>query len=361
MNALPFSEPFPTLDSAPLPLERRRSYGLRFQSDFALPELALDEAGQGQADVRIEVGAPILSEEVALLNAPDAPLEGVMRFEKGWCQLLFSEVGRYTLRGGRHVLVEPLEGTSESSWRLPLLGTVMALLLEQRGLLALHGGAARFQNGGAEEVAAGFLGDKGQGKSTLNAALSQAGFALLCDDVLACDFNAGSAPRALSGFAWLKLLPDAVRGVWNAPPEAFDLVAPETELAKRSVPALLAPEPLPLRHLFILSSLPDDAPEPLALRRMEAQESLAHLISHTFAARFGALYLKGEGQKTYFRACSRLASECQVWQLSRKRDLALLPQTIAAIEKVVREKVVREDVVRDNAAYSSASEASAQS
>lgn len=352
---------------APASGDWRTAYGLRFQSDFALPELALDSTRVGEVDVRIEVGASLSRAEVARLDAPDALLEDVMRFEEAKCQLLFTEVGRYTLRGGRHVLVEPLEGTTESSWRLPLLGTVMALLLEQRGLLALHGGAASFPGKNGQHVAAGFLGDKGQGKSTLGAALSQAGFALLCDDVLAVSgldapvrgassggatptqptmatarvespTSSSSEPLALSGFAWLKLLPDAVRGVWNAQPGEFALVAPEVaELDKRSIPARLCPDALPLRALFILSSLPDEAPEPVVLRRMRAQEALTHLMTHSFAARFGELYLKGAPAAAHFRACSRLASECAVWELARKRDLMLLPQTIAAIEDAVRE------------------------
>ena len=332
------------------PLDRRLAYGLRFQSEFALPELPLDPLAEGEADVLVEVGTPISTEEVARLCAPEAPVEDMMRFEEGECQLLFSEVARYTLRAGKHVLVEPREGTSESSWRLPLLGSVMALLLEQRGLLALHGGAARFFDG-EQDVAAGFLGDKGQGKSTLNAALSQAGFALFCDDVLAVSGLEAQQPpasqaqlTAIPGFAWLKLLPDAVRGVWNAEPDEFDLVAPEVaEVEKRSIPARLAPEPLPLHHLFILSSLPDEASQPLVLRRLGAQEALLNLIPHTFAARFGALYLKGERRTAHFQACARLASECQIWELARKRDLKLLPQTIQAIENAVRENAVREN------------------
>jgi hypothetical protein len=325
--------------TAPRIADRRRAYGLGFSSAFALPELPLDESGAGAgADVVIELGAPISREEAARLSAPEAPFEDIMRFEESLCQLLFSEVARFSLREGRHVLVEPLEGTSESSWRLPLLGTVLALLLEQRGLFALHGGAARFSNRHGQEVAAGFLGDKGQGKSTLNAALSQAGFALLCDDVLGVSgLDLPGELMALSGFAWLKLLPDAVRGVWNAEPEDFSLVAPEVaDLGKRAVPARLASEALPLRHLFILSSLPDEAPQPLVVRRLKAQEALLHLIPHTFAARFGELYLKGARRAAHFRTCARLASECQVWELARKRDLALLPATIRSIEDVVR-------------------------
>lgn len=360
MSVLTFESPL-ALEPASRPLDWRQSYGLRFQSDFPLPELPLAPLNAGEADVRVELGEPLPLEEVARLCAPDAPVEDTMRFEEAWSQMLFSGVGRFTVSEGKHILVEPVEGTSPSTWRLPMLGAILALLLEQRGLLALHGGAGRFLDGEGNEVAAGFLGDKGQGKSTLNAALSQAGHPLLCDDVLALSLlDSQTVPLAQSGFACLKLRPDALSGVLNAQPDEFPLVAPEiAEMDKRSVPASLAPRPLPLRHLFVLSSLPDEAPEPVTFRRLGASEALLNLMPHTFAARFGELYLKGAPAAAHFRACSRLASECAVWELARKRDLALLPATIRAVEDAVREGAAV--TVREGAPSIGASEARGQS
>lgn len=330
--------------------QRHRAYGLRFGSDFLLPELPLDESGEAP-DVAIQLGEPLSLEEVARLTAPDAPIENTTRFENGWAQMLFSGVGRFTIDNGRRILVEPVEGTVPSTWRLPLLGAIMALLLEQRGLFALHGGAAVLRDGAGNEVAAGFLGEKGQGKSTLGAALSKAGFSLLCDDVLAVSFSSSdklAPPLALSGFANLKLLPEAVKQVWEDSPENFALVAPELAgMDKRQVPARLAPDARTLRHLFVLSSLEDvdeahtsamamDEGADVALSRLSAQEALAWLVPHTFGARFGDLYLSGARRGQHFQACARLVSQCAVWKLARRRDLSLLPQTIAAIEDAVR-------------------------
>jgi len=335
----------PASDSAPpASPDQRFAYGLRFGSDFALPELSTTSAN-GSPDVRIELAAPISRAAVEALTAPGAPIEGVLRFDERECQLLFSDVGRFLISEGRTVRVEPLEGTSASSWRLPLLGSVLALLLEQRGSLSLHGGAARFHDNAGREVAAGFLGDKGQGKSTLNAALSQAGFSLLCDDVLAVSGTTSpdESLMALSGFAWLKLSPDALAGVWNAQPDEFALVAPEVaEADKRSVPARLAPDALPMRHLFLLATLPDESDEPFILRALSPSQALPALLPHTFAARFGELYLKGARRLAHFRACARLSSECAVWELARKRDLSLLPATVRAVENAIREHPLKE-------------------
>jgi len=326
-----------------LALHRHRAYGLRFGSDFPLPELPSDDSPAPETDVRIELGASLSPEEVERLSAAGAPAHSSTRFEEGWAQMLFNAVGRFSIEEGRRILVEPLEGTGPSTWRLPLLGAILALLLEQRDLFVLHGGCAVFRDGQGNEVAAGFLGDKGQGKSTLGAALSKAGFSLLCDDVLAVSFGGtpGKAlPLALSGFANLKLLPEAVREVWKAEPEDFAPVAPELEgMDKRQIPARLAAGARPLRHLFLLSALSpeDEAKEGVTLRRLSPQEALAWMMPHTFAARFGESYLQGARRRAHLQGCARLVSGCAVWELARRRDLSLLPATLVAIENAVRE------------------------
>lgn len=330
-----------------------QAYGLTFVCDFALPELTAVDKSQMPLgvvpDVVIQVGQFLSPAEVQLATAPGAAFEDVTRFEAHQSSLLFSDVGRFTITGGRHILVEPLEGRGASTWRLPLLGPVLALLLEQRGLFVLHAGAVEM--GG---VAVAFLGEKGQGKSTLNAAFASAGYPLFSDDVVALTWpeshNSTAFPLALSGFAQIKLVPDAVRAVLRGAPSDWPAVAPElSEVDKRVFMAPLAAHPRPLRHLFVLASLDEDhkedehkadsvsaaEDEAVRLRALTPQQALIHLMPHTFAARFGDLYLKDGRKRTHFTQCVRVVRECRVWELARRRDLNLLPSTIDKVARAV--------------------------
>ncbi len=325
------------------PCDHRFAYGLRFASEFALPELPASPP-HDQPDVRIELGETLLRSEVERLVTPDSPIENVLSFEEKHCYVLFSEVGRFSVRDGSHVLVEPLEGTSASSWRLPLLGSILALLLEQRALLALHAGAVAMTGPAGTLVACAFAGEKGQGKSTLGAALSLAGFPLLCDDVLALEIPAvrSHPPTARVGFGGIKLVPDAVRAVLNLSPDQLPHVAPElsesAELDKRHFMAPLAQNPLPLRHVFLLASHEAQSDrDDVTLRALPPQEALALLLPHTFAARWGELYLKGAVRSAHFKACAQVVASCHIWELSRRRNLKLLPQTIELVERTARE------------------------
>ena len=319
------------------------TYDLHLVCDFELPELQTWPGNRNDTPDICVVTGHIL--ELAEIESAMAK-EEIVEWGAQQSRLLFL-LARFTISDGNHVLVEPVEGYGPAAWRVPLLGSVMAALLEQRGLFALHAGALVFENG-----AAAFLGDKGQGKSTLNAGLSRAGFPLLNDDVTALQMpgNAKGAPCALPGFSQIKLRPDAVRAATGTDLDQWPLVAPEiAELDKRAFQAPLAQTSAPLRALFVLHSAPDEAAtgaaetiadsaeNGLRLRRLSAQEALAQLIPHTFGARFGAGYLEGTRRKAHFLDCVRLVNLCPVWELTRPRDLALLPATIDLIARVMAE------------------------
>ena len=325
----------------PAPPDRRFAYGLRFQSEFALPDLPAS-SWDGAPDVRIEVGDLVPRATIEALSRPDASIEDALQFTDHSSSILFWHVARFRIERGERILIEPLEGTSASTWRLPLLGAVMAFLLEARGWLALHAGAVEIPDGDGVPVACAFAADKGQGKSTLGAAFSLAGYPLFCDDVLALEWAdgvPGGAPTARVGFGSMKLVPDAVRGVLGALPDDLPRVAPELEgldvVDKRYFMAPLAAAPRPLRHVFLLASHDDPERPPVEARRLSPQEALGQLFPHTFAARWSDYYLVGARRTAHFRACAALAGNCCVWELSRRRDLALLPQTIEYVARLV--------------------------
>jgi hypothetical protein len=83
-----------------------------------------------------------------------------------------------------------------------LLGMVLALWLERRGLPTLHASAAV-----VDGRAVAFLGTKGGGKTTAAAALVAAGHPMLADDLLAI-WNATDQPRVAAGYPMLRLWPE---------------------------------------------------------------------------------------------------------------------------------------------------------
>jgi hypothetical protein len=79
----------------------------------------------------------------------------------------------------------PAEGVSREHLSIILSGTAISTLVMLRGSIVLHGSAVE-----RDGRAIGFLGDSGQGKSTLAAACCTTGWRLLADDALRIDLDA---------------------------------------------------------------------------------------------------------------------------------------------------------------------------
>src|SRR5262249_24053304 len=114
--------------------------------------------------------------------------------------LFWHQLGKFRVRGGMEVTIDALPGIDDALIRLPLLGTVLAVLLHQRGLLTLHASAVEI-NG----QAAAFIGTKGAGKSTIAAMLHARGHRLIADDIVAMDLTDPQKPLLLPGFPQFKL------------------------------------------------------------------------------------------------------------------------------------------------------------
>ena len=172
--------------------------------------------------------------------------------------------------------------------RLFLLGSAFAALLQQRGLLPLHGCAVEV-NGGAVV----FVGPSGCGKSTLAGALRQRGYRVLADDVSVISFSPAGAPIVLAAYPQLKLWTDALK-IFGKNPE--DLPRVKAGLEKYGLPLKegFATNASPLKRVYELSVGNSQDPEIITLKGLD---KLAVLMRHTYRLQFLAGTL---GEETPF-------------------------------------------------------------
>ena len=158
---------------------RYTAFGLGISSALALPEISIASGGEnrirsGGEDVIIRRGS-VSSDE----SDPQAvPVLFAARGEDAYIR--WSGIGDVLVQGGREIIVDAVPDAQEGMVRLLILGAAMALLLHQRGLFVLHASAVALPDG-----ACLFLGEKGQGKSTLAAALCGRGHRLISADLAA--------------------------------------------------------------------------------------------------------------------------------------------------------------------------------
>lgn len=291
------------------------TYGLVIQSDLPLPELI--RSGAMKPDVVVRLGR---------INRPPSASQAAphcMEVAAQEAYFYWPTVGGLLVSGGNEVVIDPALDVEADLLRVPLLGIVLAVLLYQRGLLVLHASAVALG-----DVGAIFLGDKGQGKSTIAASLYARGHALLADDIVAIDLNQTDTAMILPGFPQFKLLPEAAAAVLGDDPALLPRLAPVYEKRCRSAVDQFADRPLPVAAIFVL----DDGQQLLA-RRLSFQDALVGLIAQSFAARFGESILSGEAARRHLAQCAHLLRSAPLYRLERSRQLSLLPRVAELVEQ----------------------------
>jgi hypothetical protein len=292
------------------------AYGLGFNSALALPELIA--GAETEADIMIRAGAVRqLAAEAGL--CPDHPFH----ITPAGTYLFFSEVGAFLIREGREILIDPYPNVEERVIRLPLLGAVLAVLLQQRGKLVLHASAVAL-----EGQAVIFVGNKGYGKSTLAAALYGRGHELLADDVVAIDLENGSHPMVLPGFPQLKLYPDAVSAALRDNPDDLPEIAANVGKRSRKAEQNFATGARPLHAVYALGGALE-----VRISQLHPQEAVKTLIANSYMARFASQWQQNGVAATNLRQCTTLASQIPVRLLERPYDLPALGSVAQAVEE----------------------------
>lgn len=290
-----------------------RAYNLIIASELQLPELHRVECDRADVFIRL------VQSETEAGEWSDEPLCHVYGDS---VQLIWPQLASFWIAHGREILVRPSAAADEALIRLPLLGTVMATLLHQRGLLVLHASAVAINS----EVHI-FLAEKGQGKSTLAAALCAHGYALLSDDIVAL-YSHNQQIFVLPGYPHIKLWPQSIAALGYEACQ-FPRLGPDFEKRLYTVDKAFAAQQLPLRHIFILEHGPG-----CVIEKLPAQSAILQLLAHSYVARFGAKLLHDQYAVRHFQQCQTILQQTPVHRLQYIRDYWLLPTLISRIEQL---------------------------
>jgi hypothetical protein len=159
-------------------------YGLEITSNLeipALPPLPTFKEHHRKPDITIS-----FDPKIADFDRYGSPHLIYVDFNEEKGVLFDRRYGLFILTEGREVLIQPSEKQDLDQIRLYILGTILTVLLYQRGILALHGSAMAI----GDQVV-GVIAPSGTGKSSTAAALYKRGHRLLSDDAIAIVFKDG--------------------------------------------------------------------------------------------------------------------------------------------------------------------------
>jgi hypothetical protein len=293
-------------------------FGWRVQSALPLPEL-LPWRGDARApDLIVEMGAvPPPGQDLPSFSP-------AIQIGSTGVRVAIPAVATYWVEAGRRVVIEPVLPEDAPDIRVFLLGTVLAILCFQRGVLPLH--ASAIDVGGRVLLLSGV---SGAGKSTLAAAFSARGYRLLSDDLCALEVREGQPLRILPAFPRVKLWRDSAEQLQVA----FDeLERSREELEKYHVPlaeALFQANALPPAQIVLLRT--ERAPERSPPRRLIGVDALRrHDLVHRWRLGMALGY-----QALIFKAMARLIDSVPVMEVTRSDDLADLSALVDSVLALV--------------------------
>jgi hypothetical protein len=232
---------------------------------------------------------------VVWIDAPESA-HHVSVFDVGDDMLVCcSATGQFLVDARRATVTAWHANGSIDAWEHRLVATALPLMLAERGDLVLHASGVVAGNG----CGVVFCGPPGRGKSTIAAALADAGHAVIGEDGMVVTFEPGRPPLAWPGPAGIRL--------------SHSLDGPKRT---EQVPvALETTQPVPLAAVVLLDPRSDHG---LACERVPATTALALLTPH-------AMHAGADRLPSAYSQLARLAAAVPVLRASMPDDLTAAP------------------------------------
>jgi hypothetical protein len=204
------------------------------------------------------------------------------------------------------------------------LDMVVPLLLSQQDRMVLHAGAVMISG----KIIA-FLGETGQGKSSLTTSFGQKGFAVVTDDCLVIENKEGH-PIGTPLYPGLRLWPEAVLALFgddlSLPPVAH--YTDKRRLGPEKGLLIFCPEPGPLDRIYVLSAQQEKKDNrTITIDSLSPRDAFMELVKHPYRLGLNPR----EKLRTEFQTLSRLVNSLTVCRIRYPRDYAALPDVHEAI------------------------------
>lgn len=202
-----------------------------------------------------------------------------------------------------------------------LLNQVIPIVLSHSGKLVLHASACATPQG-----AVAFMGVTGAGKSTLAASFGLCGLAVLSDDCLLVEEQAGVVTTVAS-YPGLRLWPESVTALFAEEVE-LEPLAHYTDKKRLLFDQRYFDRPLLLRAIYLLTQ-PKDSQDAtgVTIRPLAASQALIATVKHTFQLDVADRQQLGQA----FRRYEWLAKSVPFFSLAFPREHAFLPTVNATV------------------------------
>ena len=291
-----------------------RLAGLRIVSDFPLTGLpTCSDKAPAQHDVVIR-RASVPEALPSVANGKEVLLD-------------LPPTGRFLVRNGNEILIEPAPSSDDGEIQVYLLGTAFGVLCHQRGITPLHASAIDVADG-----CVGFVGETGAGKSTLVAALAARGHEVIADDVCFLQLGDKTDVQVWPGIRRIRLWQDAMVALGCDGPGVEREIHRYNKYLIPLRPPRNPTEPRRLHRLYHLYAASNG--ETPSVNRLRGAAAMEVLIQNIY--RLGLAERTGH-KPTAFALCAAAARDVPVFRFSRRLGFDVLDEGIEFLEDHLRD------------------------
>ena len=229
-------------------------------------------------------------------------------------------VARFLITRGTSIRFQPSPSHDPGDLALYLLGTCLAILLQQRGSLVLHASAVAVGT-----RAALFCGPSGAGKSTMAALLCQQGYSLLNDDTCNLTLTPAGHYTLRPDGRMLKLWSRSLAHCATPAQQGPAVRAATDKFYVR--PTYSDAQPRRLAAIYLLVDAPPG--ESPSIQRLSPMQAMVELRQNAYRSTLiEAMHL----ESGYFAACAALQQDAGVYVLKRPKSFACTQPLLHLLE-----------------------------
>lgn len=295
-----------------------RVYGLNIESEICIPEFTKIENPQ---EVSIDTKIYYKDASKEIKEAIENGQQTNFTYNDMWFNV--ENVAIYRVYDEDKIEVDVYEDADPYMVNMYILGTVLGLVLLQKNMVAIHGGAVLINNKGCV-----FTGDKGAGKSTLTTALRKKGYGFIADDV--ASINLDEEAKIHPGFGYQKLCEDTMEKLGYNPIDFVPFDAGEH--TKYIVPALDKFIDYEVNFKALFEITVDDIDD-VKIEELSGSKKLDNIIKNIFNV--AVLGNAGGIPPIIFKKCIDLARYIKCYKIVRPRDKFTVDDQINLIEEAL--------------------------
>lgn len=293
-----------------------RVYGMVVESQLDLPELTRIQPGSETPGLKPDVTIEVADVPESLPGQEASKLW--VQIEDRTCLLRFPAIGRVLVEDGRHVVVQKDQQASYDDLRAFLVGSGLATVAHQRGLVPLHVSAVLAPDG-----VIAFTGESGAGKSTIAAHINRSTrWPLVSDDVSGL-YKGPEGFFLESGVNTVKLWQDAL--------QSLDLTSDglKRDLTRHDKfhaidPSKFKTGRFPFKRLILLQW-----GDTLELKPLTGREAFQVALGAVYRPELATIC---GNRETVVAAAMALASEIHVQTLTRPKQASVGKEVLANID-----------------------------